>query len=658
MTPHQRRTLQALCRRITPAAEAGGFNDMLVDAVVARMAEVTPFNRRRLLQAINIVGGAPLSLVLVGRPVPFASLPRHLQDAVLRRCAGSPLFLLRLLFTALKRLIANTWYGLPEARQEIGHLGALPVREAVYSWEGPLSGAEPVVASVARPATQREDRSRGVVENVTTDLTLTTEFCVIGSGVGGSMAACRLSEAGHDVVIIEAGPYRTAANFPLNENAALSDLYAEAGMRSTDDLAFSLLQGRCAGGGSTVNWMVMLRTPDYVLDEWADQYGVEGMRPSHMSVIFDRFERESNVGRVAEHAHSRANRILLDGARALGWRAESANVNARECMRSGMCGLGCPYDAKQGALKTHLARALAAGARLYCNTPVTRITADAQGKSVHAVSNGHRITIRAAKVIVAAGAVETPSLLQRSGLGNSNVGRHLRLHPTTAVVGIFDEPVYAASGIPLTTFCNEFTQLRGDYGHWIETPPLAAGFAAIALPGFGEKHRNTMKQFPHFAPLIVLVRDGVPQDPSPGTVKWQRNGRTRVDYRLSEADRALMLHGLESAAKIHFAMGARSVFTLHRSEHALARADDLPLIRAANSKLGDPMMFSAHVNGTCRMGGNAAEAACTPDGELRGARGLYVLDGSLLPTAPGVNPHETIAAVVDVLTSRLIAAAK
>src|SRR5688500_3737741 len=195
MTAHQRRTLQALCRRITPAAEADGCNDMLVDAVIARMAEATPFGRRRLVQAINIVGGAALSLVLVGRPTAFASLPPHLQDAVLRRCEGSPVFLLRLLFTGLKRLIANTWYGLPEARQEIGHLGALPVREAVYPWEGPVRHAEPVVASAARPTMERQDRPRGVVENVTTDVTHTAEFCVIGSGVGGSMAACRLAES-------------------------------------------------------------------------------------------------------------------------------------------------------------------------------------------------------------------------------------------------------------------------------------------------------------------------------------------------------------------------------------------------------------------------------------------------------------------------------
>jgi choline dehydrogenase-like flavoprotein len=648
-------TLRALCRRIAPAAEVAGFGDMLVDAVRARITEMTPFNRARIRQAIRVIGGPALPLLLAGRPVPFAWLPPEVQDRVLQRCEHSGVFVLRLVFTALKRLIVNTWYGLPEARTEIGHLGALPVRAPALAWEGAIAGAEPVVASVPRRAVQTREVPRGVVETVAAPLTLRADVCIIGSGVGGSMAACRLSEAGRDVVILEAGPYRTAADYSFDENAALRDLYAEAGMRSTDDLAFSLLQGRCAGGGSTVNWMVMLRTPDHVLEEWARSYGVEDMSPAQMREVFVRFERESNVGAVAEHAHSRSNRLLLDGSRKLGWRVESANVNARECMRSGMCGLGCPYDAKQSALKTYLARALAAGATLYCETSAERITRAAQGWTVSARSGGHALTITARTIVMAAGAVETPALLQRSGLGNANVGRYLRLHPTTAVVGVYDEPVYAGSGIPLTTYCNEFVQLRGGYGHWLETPPLAAGLAAIAFPGFGKRHRDYMRQYPYLAPLIVLVRDGSPDDPSRGTVMWQKSGRARVDYRLSEADRGLLLHGMESAARIHFAMGAKSVLTLHRGSDVLVSDMDVPRIRAMNARVGDPMMFSAHVNGTCRMIGTASEGACLPDGALQGAPGIYVMDGSLLPTAPGVNPHETIAAVVDVLASRLIA---
>jgi hypothetical protein len=250
--------------------------------------------------------------------------------------------------------------------------------------------------------------------------------------------------------------------------------------------------------------------------------------------------------------------------------------------------------------------------------------------------------------------VGTPVLLQRSGLAGPGVGRHLRLHPTTAVVGLYDEPFYAASGIPLTSYCDEFMQLDNGYGHWIEAPPLSAGLAAIALPGFGATHRDYMRQFPFIAPLIVLVRDGAPAQPSRGQVR-ARDAATSIRYTLGAADRNTLLHGIESAARIHFAAGARAVATLHGHETLLRDASDLPMVRAASARFGDPALFSAHVNGTCRIGHTAQTSGCRPDAQVHGHPGLYVMDGSLLPTAPGVNPHETIATLTALLSDRLIA---
>jgi choline dehydrogenase-like flavoprotein len=78
------------------------------------------------------------------------------------------------------------------------------------------------------------------------------------------------------------------------------------------------------------------------------------------------------------------------------------------------------------------------------------------------------------------------------------------------------------------------------------------------------------------------------------------------------------------------------------------------MVRAAMRQYGDPSLFSAHVNGTCRIGRNERTGGCAPDGQVFGHAGLYVMDGSLLPTAPGVNPHETIAAVVGILARKLV----
>jgi choline dehydrogenase-like flavoprotein len=641
-TDRQQRTLAAVCRRIVPASGDTGVD--LPAAIALRLGAAAPFHRQRFRQALDTLGNPGFIFFVTGRLRGFAELSDRQQDAVLRRCEGSSLGVLRLLFNGVKRLVANTYYSLPPSHGELRYTPNL---------QSPIEQAGPVVAARARDRVRTRVVPSGVTESIERDTDIATEFCVIGSGVGGAVAACTLSEAGRAVVMLEAGPYRAAADYSTTEYEAVTDLYADAALRTSDDLSISILQGRCAGGGSTINWMVMLRTPDHVLEEWARAHYVQDMSPRQMHAVFERFEHETGVGLVAEHAHSRTNRILLDGARKLGWRAHSACINARECLRVGLCGLGCPYDAKLGMLKTHIARALAAGARMYCNVQAHHVASTGGKHLVHAVArDGARITIRADRIIVAAGAVETPALLQRSGIGNHNVGRFLRLHPTTAVVGVYEEPVDGSSGIPLTTYCNEFAQMRDGYGHWIETPPLTPGLASIALPGFGERHRNRMREFPYFAPLIVLVRDGAPGDPSHGRVRWQRD-RPRIDFRLSRADRATLVHGMESAARIHFAMGARSVFTLHGANVQLRGEVDLVKIGGATSK-GDPILFSAHVNGTCRIGSRAS-GVCAPDGSVHGAPGIYVMDGSLLPTAPGVNPHETIAGVVSVLSSKLLA---
>jgi choline dehydrogenase-like flavoprotein len=60
------------------------------------------------------------------------------------------------------------------------------------------------------------------------------------------------------------------------------------------------------------------------------------------------------------------------------------------------------------------------------------------------------------------------------------------------------------------------------------------------------------------------------------------------------------------------------------------------------------------VNGTCRLGSNPASSGVTPAGERHGVRGLYVCDGSILPTPLGVNPQETIMAMASLMADRLV----
>jgi choline dehydrogenase-like flavoprotein len=155
--------------------------------------------------------------------------------------------------------------------------------------------------------------------------------------------------------------------------------------------------------------------------------------------------------------------------------------------------------------------------------------------------------------------------------------------------------------------------------------------------------------------LIVLVRDGSGEDGSQGSVWLDRAGRTRIRYRLGTADRANLAAGVEACARLHLAAGAREAVSVHTRPVRVRDESGLKALRDADYGPNRLSLFSAHVNGTCRMGVHPATSGTTPEGERHGVRGLYVCDGSLLPTSLGVNPQETILAVASVIAGRIAA---
>jgi choline dehydrogenase-like flavoprotein len=491
---------------------------------------------------------------------------------------------------------------------------------------------------------------------------------VIGSGAGGAVAAARLAEAGKQVVMLESGEFVPSDEFTELEGPMTTRLYAEGGLRATDDLAVSMVQGATVGGSTTVNWMIMLRTPEHVLDEWTRRFGLDGMDAAAMAPVFARIEQEVHAKRVPDDAHSRNNALLMSGARTLGWKVESALINARGCVRSGFCGQGCRYDAKQGTQQTYIPRALAHGATLYADTRADRITVIAGSQPMptkrvtatirapHADAPARTLTFEAPVVIVAGGAVETPLLLQRSGMGGGGVGKYLRLHPTTAVIGAHADEVNGAAGIPLTAMCDEFIRRDSNgYGFWLECPPLHPSIGSAALSGFGAGHAALMHRFANLASVIVLTRDGSDLDASTGSVLLDRRGVARIQYALTPRDAANTASGIEAAARLQLAAGASEVHTLHHRPVVVRRVSDLDLIRSRPVDANRLTLFSAHVNGTARIGTDPATSGVTPAGERHGVRGVYVFDGSMLPTGVGVNPQETIMAMSSVLTERLLA---
>lgn len=695
--PRRDAVLRAVVARLIDGAPDGEKALDYVTREVRRRIDALPVHKRNALWlALDLLGSRLVGLATIGRPVGFVQCLPVRQDEWLVAWSRSPVPQLRSAFQAFRRLALGAHYGAPAVAAAIGHLGPLHLREPARSWEGPLpkspkpvvlpdgeqrdaesaAGSEEVVArgsTALRRTLGATVPPPGVIigASISADLHRSADVVVIGSGAGGAVAAARLAESGLEVVLLEEGGYYAAADFTETEVPLAERLYADGALRASDDLAVQMLQGRSVGGSTTINWMIMLRTPDFVLAEWQRLFGLTDYSAAAMAPVFARVEREVHARPVPDDAHSPNNRIILDGARALGWRASTAMINARGCVRSGFCGVGCRYDAKQGALLTYIPRALAHGTTVYADVRAHRIEVRERDrgvgapplKRVHAVVHDRdtgaprrALTIDAPLVVVAGGAVGTPVLLERSGLGGGPVGRYLRVHPVSATVAEFDHEILGSTGIPLSTMCDEHLQWEGsDYGFWLECPPFLPSLGAVAAPGFGASHAALMQRFPNLSSVIALTRDGADTRVSSGRVSLRRDGAVSIRYALTAADARRVQASIEAAARLQLAAGAREVRTLHTRPLVARREADLAAFSRASVGANHVGLFTAHVNGTCRMGTDSRIAGTTPDGERFGARGVFVCDGSLLPTALGVNPQSTIMALATVVSERMAA---
>ena len=116
--------------------------------------------------------------------------------------------------------------------------------------------------------------------------TLECDVAIIGSGAGAGITAELLSAAGLKLVIVEEGPLKSSRDFNQLESEAYPSLYQESAARKTADKAINILQGRCVGGSTTVNWTSSFRTPSSTLAYWREHFGLAEMTDDALSPWF------------------------------------------------------------------------------------------------------------------------------------------------------------------------------------------------------------------------------------------------------------------------------------------------------------------------------------------------------------------------------------
>lgn len=396
ITPAQRDALQAIASvMLDGAPESGESIEALVTRCVQRLHALPAHRWDRFLQGLDLLASR-VGVAMGGYGIQrFVALPRERQAQVLDAWARSPIPLVRAAFQSVRRLILSVHYAHPEVLRAVHHPGPLYRRTAQVPWEGPMvrsripevhattadahviaamDAETPPSRSIAYEVAPSDGTSR-IIHGTTLaqDIHRQADVVVVGTGAGGGVAAARLAAAGYEVVMLESGDWHHPESFDGDEPRLMEQLYADGALRTTDDAAIALLQGHAVGGSSLVNWMIMLRTPSYVLEQWVREAGTRGMTPREMTTVFERIEREVQAGLVPDAAHSANNRLILDGARALGWHAVAGRINAIGCQRCGECGIGCRYGAKQSTAAVYVPAALRDGATVFTGVGVERI---------------------------------------------------------------------------------------------------------------------------------------------------------------------------------------------------------------------------------------------------------------------------------------------
>lgn len=465
------------------------------------------------------------------------------------------------------------------------------------------------------------------------------DVIVVGSGAGGGVVAGELALCDRKVLLLEAGPHLTSAHFRRWEAKAAHDLYWPlrfAPLPGGDVLTF--LAGRCVGGSTTINTKVALRAHERDVAKWHPATGLTNERgqPFARADLDEYYARVENLLRVRERDDwQKCVHTAQAGFRALGAELEPVHsYTDAKCLSHGSCLQGCPTDGGKSTMNTYIAMAqprdrfeLRAGVR------VERVLVEdaAGGPRASGVeytdAAGERCAARARFVVVAAGALNSPQLLIRSGLANRAIGRHVGLHPLRLVYGLFDQPQDAHRVYPITAHCMKFqTDEAGGFVIEASTIMDPIAFATTVRdangPLWGPRLVETLRAYRRWNGLLAMVNDE-----NNASVSVDADGGERFEVDLQSSERARLDAALRFSRGVLEAAGAKTVYWTG--------------------------LISTHTQGGCRMGDDPARSVVDRNGESHEVKGLFVGDASVIPCTISVNPSLTVMALATRLAERL-----
>ena len=476
------------------------------------------------------------------------------------------------------------------------------------------------------------------------------DFIVVGTGAGGGITGWVLTQMGYSVIFVEAGPYMTAEDFRDDVYTSLINLAKDHGATSMMGRAIvTYMQGRCVGGSPLINSAIVWRTPEEVVDEWAEKFGTgEVINNKSLEYAFEKIEKLLNIHPIEEEILGENNKLFREACEKMGYQHRVIRRNTRGCHGSNRCVQGCPFKAKLSPDITFIPWSLEKGARVYSNCKVTKVLSSrkrATGVEVefHRREKERTIKIKSkffAKkgVVLAAGAVDTPYLIKKSKLtGDSKgVGKYFMAHPGVGIGGIFDREINISFG-PSQGY--ESPHFRKSHGFKMETIGLPIELLSARTPGFGPQFIRRIENYNY-----VAVWDSYVKSEATGEIVPTIFGPI-PRYEPTRRDTEILIFAIKKMAEMMFEVGAKLVFPGIFGIPEEITKDQLHLIDQADPDPRNLLLYASHLFGGARIGKDPKISVVNTDFQVHGVKGLYVTDASVLPTNLGVNPQHTIMGV-------------
>lgn len=489
----------------------------------------------------------------------------------------------------------------------------------------------------------------------TKDVALTCDVVIVGSGAGGATLAKELSEKGIKVIVVEEGDYYTQKDFVGPPIERIMRFCRSGGATVTlGKVQITLPLGRTVGGTTTVNSGTCFRAPRKVLSSWERDFGLEGTDYETMEPYFRRVERIINVRPVPWELLGPNGWIAHYGSRSLGQTGGPILRNITACHGSGQCAFGCPTDAKQAMHLSYLPRAWRASARIYARASAEWITFE-KGRASGIVARFlddrdrplGRLVISAKFVAIACGAIGTPLILLKNRIANRSgqVGRNLSIHPATGIAGWFADKIYGWRGTLQPYYVDT---LFDSHGVMLEATNSVPSVTGNVFPGYGLPTKEMFASFPHMASLGMMVADT-----STGRVRRGPGGEPLITYKLNDQDTRSLYEGMALGAQILLAAGAIQATPGVPGIESITDNEGIAKLREGRAGARGLKLTAFHPTGTARMGKDPATSVVDGWGEVHDSRGLYISDGSIFPTCPGVNPQVTIMALATRTADRI-----